>query len=105
MDTLKRSAAKAVSAWAEGKDFFAMMRTLDAFEGLGAHMAKGVGTSRALEPGAPPPAIKKAFHKASLSLHPDRLLGLDTYQRCEAEELFKVLSSSFDEARKAALSA
>ena len=45
--------------------------------------------------------LKKAFHKASLGLHPDRLQGgpagaLTTERRAEAEELFKALSVAYD---------
>jgi len=94
----KASAASRVTNWAEGKDFFGMLQTLDAFGKL--NLSTGVGTSRALEPGATPAAIKKAFHKASLSLHPDRLTALEPAQQIEAEELFKVLSAAFDVVRQ-----
>ena len=97
---LKRAAAKRVETWGHGKDFFGLMRTLNEFDGL--DLTKGVGTSRGLAPGASAAQLKKAFHRASLALHPDRLVGLSEGQRAEAEEIFKTLSSSYDEARKAA---
>ena len=77
-----------------------MLSTLDAFDGLSLH--KGIGTSRDLTAGAPVAAIKKAFHRASLSLHPDRLVGLNTPRRSDAEEIFKVLSAAYDQARERA---
>ena len=97
---VKADAAKRVEVWAKDKDFFAMLSTLDAFPDL--NLSKGVGTSRGLERGAAPAATKKAFHRASLSLHPDRLICLGTPRRAEAEEIFKVLSSAFEEERKRA---
>lgn len=39
--------------------------------------------------------LKKAFHRASRSLHPDRLRELPTARRAEAEEVFKVLSAAY----------
>ena len=70
---------------------------MDIFDGLSLH--KMVGTSRELQPGSPPAALKKAFHRASLSLHPDRLGSLPTARRHEAEEIFKVLSAAYEVAR------
>lgn len=96
----KADAARRVAAWSEGKDFFDLLSTLDAFDGLSLH--KGIGTSRDLAPGAPSAAIKKAFHRASLSLHPDRLVGLATPRRSEAEEIFKCLSAEYEKARETA---
>ena len=88
-----------MTEWAAGKDFFAMLQTLSDFPDL--NLNRGVGTSRDLAKGAPPAAIRKAFHRASLSLHPDRLVGLKTPRRAEAEEIFKVLSAAFEEQREA----
>ena len=99
----KAAAARRVEEWSGGKDFFALLGSLDAFDGLSLH--KGIGTSRDLAPGAPLAAIKKAFHRASLSLHPDRLVGLSSTRRCEAEEIFKVLSAAYDEASQKAKAA
>jgi hypothetical protein len=95
------SAAKRVERWAAGKDFVAMVQTLDAFAELKLHKP-GVGTSRELQRTAPIGAMKKAFHRASLSLHPDRLGALPTPRRAEAEEIFKVLSAAFEEERQRA---
>ena len=71
-----------------------MLNTLDAFGSLN---LPNVGVSR----GSTPATLKKAFHRASLSLHPDRVQnsGLDTKRRAEAEELFKALSAAFDRER------
>ena len=100
MDDVRNAASKRVEAWASEKDFFQMLSTLDAFEGLS--LSKGIGTSRTLAPGAPVAAIKKAFHRASLSLHPDRLVGLADDRRAEAEEIFKVLSAAYEQATEKA---
>ena len=53
--------------------------------------------------GASSASLKKAFHKASLTLHPDRLQhsGLSAARRAEAEELFKTLSAAYDHATAA----
>ena len=40
-------------------------------------------------------ALKKAFHKASRKLHPDKLGELPSARRAEAEEVFKCLSTAF----------
>ena len=77
-----------------------MLQTLNEFKGL--ELSKGIGTSRQLGPGATAAQLKKAFHRASLALHPDRLVNVGDVERAEAEEVFKVLSSSYDEARSAA---
>ena len=100
MDDVRNAASKRVEAWSSEKDFFKMLSTLDAFEGLS--LSKGIGTSRTLAPGAPVAAIKKAFHRASLSLHPDRLVGLADDRRAEAEEIFKVLSAAYEQATEKA---
>ena len=96
-EDVKAAAAKRVEAWSSGKDFFGLLSSLDEFEGL--TLSKGIGTSRDLAPGAPLAAIKKAFHRASLSLHPDRLVGLSTERRAECEEIFKQLSTAYEAAR------
>ena len=47
--------------------------------------------------GCRPADLKRAFHRASLSLHPDRLgAETDAHRRDEAEELFKALSAAYD---------
>ena len=97
---IKRAAAKRVAEWSHSKDFYAMLQTLNEFKGL--ELSKGIGTSRQLGPGATAAQLKKAFHRASLSLHPDRLVNVGDVERAQAEEVFKVLSSSYDEARSAA---
>lgn len=97
---VKAEAAHRVEQWATAKDFFAMLRTLDSFPDLSLH--KSVGTSRGLERGAPAAALKKAFHRASLSLHPDRLVGLPSPRRAEAEEIFKVITAAYETERKRA---
>ena len=45
------AAARRVEEWSGGKDFFGLLGSLDAFDGLSLH--KGIGTSRDLAPGAP----------------------------------------------------
>ena len=52
----------------------------------------------ALEPltdASSPAALKRAFHKASKVLHPDRVRGLPSPRRTEAEEVFKALSQAY----------
>ena len=46
--------------------------------------------------GAPAARLKRAFHRASLGLHPDRLTGMPTYRRAEATEIFKTLKEAYD---------
>ena len=48
--------------------------------------------------------LKKAFHRASLALHPDRVAntGMDTARRAEAVEVFKVISAAYDTERLSA---
>ena len=50
----------------------------------------------ALVRGVPPSRVKRAFHRASLSLHPDRLVSFPTERRAEATEVFKALSAAYD---------
>ena len=38
---------------------------------------------------------KKAYHKVSKSLHPDRIHELSTPRRAEAEEVFKLISAAY----------
>lgn len=59
-------------------------------------MIEGVDAGGALPAvGASPAALKKAFHRASKSLHPDKLRALPEGKRAEAEELFKHVSSAY----------
>ena len=39
--------------------------------------------------------LKKAFHRASKVLHPDKVRALPTARRMEAEEVFKALSQAY----------
>ena len=84
-----------VAAWSHGKGFVELFNTLGEFEQL---RQKG---SPPLRHDADAAALKKAYHRASLSLHPDRLQGLSTARRAEAEEVFKVLSAAYATAKEA----
>ena len=87
-------AARRVTAWAAGKDVYAMLGTLREFAYL--ELRDDVPLRR----GASQAALKKAFHRASLSLHPDRIQhsNLSASRKAEAEELFKALSAAYDQA-------
>lgn len=87
-------AARRVTAWAAGKDVYAMLGTLREFAYL--ELRDDVPLRR----GASQASLKKAFHKASLSLHPDRIQhsNLSASRKAEAEELFKALSAAYDQA-------
>lgn len=87
------AAAKRVGRWAKGKDFVAMINT------LGEMIEVNNDASIAPLPasGASVAALKKAFHRASKSLHPDKLRALPGGRRAEAEELFKVVSAAYHE--------
>ena len=91
---MKAAAVRRVSTWAAGKDVYGLLGSL---KDLGLSGVKG---GDALQPGASSTALKKAFHRASLSLHPDRLQGADMtpQKKAEAEEVFKALSSAYDAA-------
>ena len=84
-----------MSAWARGKDFFAMLHTLSDFSALPL-------TQPSTQPlelparGATPSQLRRAYHRASLRLHPDRLRALPTSRRAEGEELFKALGAALE---------
>ena len=62
-------------------------------------------TGAAVPRGASAADLKKAFHRASLALHPDRVAnagGMDTVRRAEAVEVFKVISAAYDTERLSA---
>ena len=90
------AAARRMAQWGDGKGFVAMLNTMaDAFEKpLPAEMLL-LAESAALSPTAGSAARKKAYHRASKSLHPDRLRALPAERRAEAEECFKLLSAAF----------
>ena len=59
--------------------------------------AERIPTGAAVPRGASAADLKKAFHRASLALHPDRVAnagGMDTVRRAEAVEVFKVISAA-----------
>ena len=82
-----------IAAWSQGKDFFELINTLGQLEEqrqLGAPLDRNCSAA----------ALKRAYHKVSLSLHPDRLQGLGAAERAEAEEAFKVLSAAYATAKE-----
>ena len=87
---ITEAAVKRVSSWAEGKGFVAMINTVSA-----AFAQPAALTINALSPTADQAARKRAFHKASKALHPDRLGTLPQAQRAEAVEVFKCLSAAY----------
>ena len=95
----KPAAARKVAAWAEGKDVFDQLATLHEVVA-----AERIPTGAAVPRGASAADLKKAFHRASLALHPDRVAntGMDTVRRAEAVEVFKVISAAYDTERLSA---
>lgn len=84
----KAAAAKRVREWATGKDLRAMLVTLS-------QLVHGFGAPPADSGGAP--AVRRAYHRACLQLHPDRHAGSSERTKVIAEELFKALSAAYIE--------
>jgi hypothetical protein len=88
------AAAAKVARWAHGKDFAAMVSTMQG--AFGAPLPDGqLRAVPALSADAARPERKRAFHKASKVLHPDRVGALPAARRHEAMELFKVLGAAY----------
>ena len=82
--------ARAVGRWANGKDLPGMLGALQPFAHILGEQASATDVA-----GLGPHALRRAYHKACLQLHPDRHALSSPRTQVFAEELFKVLSSSF----------
>ena len=84
------SVSGAVDRWARGKDLGAMLCALQPF----AHVLGEVPPATA-PADLRPQAMRAAYRRACLQLHPDRHVGSSPHTRAVAEELFKVLSAAY----------
>ena len=91
------NAIKRVNAWSEGRSFVQLINSLpEAFANAPPAGIADVSSKEAPLPhDASGSQLKKAFHKASKSLHPDKLRELPTNRRVEAEEVFKSVSAAY----------
>ena len=94
-------AARRVGGWAAGKDFTALINSVASAFKEAPPEVQALAERTPLKAGASPGELKKAFHRVSKVLHPDRVHALNggrkggELSRREAEEAFKLISTAY----------